>query len=74
MYLRYVNKNLGGVAVKALRPPLAASRRWTTRDSSGHTIYLTQERWDHITAPMNHPEMRDYEAHLKETIESGQHS
>jgi hypothetical protein len=51
---------------------MAAGRRWTIRDQSGHTIYLTQERWDHITALMNHPEMVRYEEHLKETIESGQ--
>jgi hypothetical protein len=51
---------------------MADGRRWTIRDRSGHTIYLTQERWDHITAPMNHPEMVHYEEHLKETVASGQ--
>jgi hypothetical protein len=51
---------------------MPAGRRWTIRDQSGHTIYLTQERWDHITAPMNHPEMVCYEEHLKEPIDSGQ--
>jgi hypothetical protein len=44
---------------------MAAGIRWTIRDQSGHTIYLTQERWDHITAPLNHPEMIRYEEHLK---------
>jgi hypothetical protein len=44
----------------------------TIRDQSGHIIYLMQERWDHITAPMNHPEMVPYEEHLKETVASGQ--
>jgi hypothetical protein len=44
---------------------MPAGRRWTIRDQSGHTIYLTQERWDYITTPMNHPEMVRYEEHLK---------
>ena len=51
---------------------MATGRRWTIRDQSGHAIYLTQERRDHITAPLNHPEMIRYEEHLKETVESGQ--
>jgi len=51
---------------------MAAGRYWTIRDPSGHTIYLTWERWDHITALMNHPEMVRYEEHLQETVESGQ--
>jgi hypothetical protein len=51
---------------------MAAGIRWTIRDQSGHIIYLTQERWDHITAPLNHPEMIRYEEHLKETVASGQ--
>jgi hypothetical protein len=51
---------------------MAAGRRWTIRDRSSHSIYLTQERWDHITAPMNHLEMIRYEEHLKETVESGE--
>ncbi len=46
-------------------------RRWTVRDRDGHEIYLTQERWDHITEPINHPEMIAYEEHLKDTIRSG---
>src|SRR2546430_14588225 len=57
--------------------PMPAGRRWTIRDQSGHTIYLTQERWDHITAPLNHPELNHpemihYEEHLKEIVASGQ--
>jgi hypothetical protein len=34
-------------------------------------IWLSQERWHHIVAPMNHPEMALYEEQLKETIQSG---
>jgi hypothetical protein len=34
-------------------------------------IYLTQERWEHIIDPANHPEMADYEDHRKETIRLG---
>jgi hypothetical protein len=44
---------------------MAAGIGWTIRDQSGHTIYLTQERCDHITVPLNHPEMIHYEEHLK---------
>ena len=47
-------------------------KRWTVRDRYGNDIYLTQERWEHIIDPINHPEMFAYENHLKETIESGQ--
>jgi hypothetical protein len=45
--------------------------RWTTRDRFGHEIYLTDERWMHITEAINHPEMIDFENHLKETVENG---
>jgi len=50
---------------------MAAGRRWTVRDRYNNAIYLTQERWGHITEPINHPEMSAYEEHLKETIRSG---
>jgi hypothetical protein len=30
--------------------------RWTVRDRFGNEIYLTQERWEHIVLPFNHPE------------------
>jgi hypothetical protein len=48
-----------------------AGKRWVVHDRYGNKIYLTDERWEHITDPMNHPEMSDYEEHLKETIRSG---
>jgi hypothetical protein len=47
-------------------------KRWTVRDRYSHDIYLTQERWEHIIEPMNHPEMEDFEEELKETIQRGQ--
>jgi hypothetical protein len=46
-------------------------KRWTMQDRNGNEIYLTDERWLHITDPINHPEMNDYEEELKETIQTG---
>jgi len=50
---------------------MTAGVRWVVRDRYGNEIYLADERWEHITEPMNHPEMSAYEAQLKETIQSG---
>lgn len=47
------------------------SIRWTVNDHYGNEICLTRERWEHIADPINHPEMSDFEGHLKETIRSG---
>jgi len=47
------------------------NRRWIERDRSGNEIYLTEERWEHITSPANHPEMSGYENELRETIRVG---
>lgn len=49
-----------------------AGRRWVVRDRYGNDIYLTDERWAHIVAPVNHPEMSAYEHHLRETVQVGQ--
>jgi hypothetical protein len=46
-------------------------RRWVVRDRYGNEIYLTQERWAHIVAPTNHPEMAEYEDQLKDAIQTG---
>lgn len=46
-------------------------RRWIEQDRYGNEIYLTEERWEHIVSPTNHPEMLDYENELRETIRSG---
>ena len=51
---------------------MTAGKRWQVRDRYNNEIYLTEERWEHITAPINHPEMADYEEALKETIWRGQ--
>jgi hypothetical protein len=32
--------------------------RWTVQDRYGNSIYLTQERWEHIVQSVNHPEMK----------------
>lgn len=50
---------------------MPSERRWTVHDRYNNDIYLTQERWQHITEPINHPEMSAYEDYLKETIQSG---
>lgn len=48
-----------------------SGKRWTVQDRYGNKIYLTQERWQHIIDDTNHPEMMDYEEHLKTTIKRG---
>jgi len=50
---------------------MVRSRRWDERDRYGNDIYLTDERWEHITEPANHPEMLAYEDELRQTIRSG---
>jgi pyruvate formate-lyase activating enzyme-like uncharacterized protein len=48
-----------------------SGKRWTVQDRYGNTIYMTQERWEHIIDATNHPEMADCEAHLKQAIQRG---
>ncbi len=50
---------------------IVQGRRWNERDRYGNDIYLTDERWNHITEPINHPEMLAYEDQLRQTIRSG---
>jgi hypothetical protein len=45
--------------------------RWQVYDRYGNSIYLTQERWEHIIDPLNHPEFVGQEEKLKETIQQG---
>lgn len=45
--------------------------RWSIQDRYGNSVYLTQERWDHIIEDINHPEMQEYEEELKKTIRIG---
>ncbi len=46
-------------------------KRWIIQDQYGNVIYLTKERWEHITNETNHPEMRDYEEYLKTAVRKG---
>ena len=46
-------------------------RRWSVRDQYGNEIYLTDERWEHIIDPLNHPEMAEYEGELQVTLQTG---
>ncbi len=48
-----------------------SGKLWSLRDRYGNHIYLTNERWEHITNPLNHPEMLDYAGELKETLRVG---
>ena len=48
-----------------------SGRRWTVRDRYNNEIYLTQERWEHIVDPLNHPEMVIYEEYLQTTLQQG---
>lgn len=50
---------------------MKSDKRWEVNDRYGNRIYLTEERWEHITEDINHPEMADNENELKETIRSG---
>ena len=45
--------------------------RWKVQDRYGNSIYLPQERWEHIIDPLNHLEMEDYEEGLKEIVQTG---
>jgi len=40
-------------------------------DRYGNMIYLTEERWNHITETTNHLEMQDYENHVQDVIQTG---
>jgi hypothetical protein len=48
-----------------------AGKRWTVQDRDDHPVYLTEERWQHIVAVNNHPEMAYYEDQLKTAIQQG---
>jgi hypothetical protein len=49
----------------------SSGKRWTVQGRDGNPVYLTKERWQHIIEANNHPEMADYEEHLKTTIQHG---
>ncbi len=44
-------------------------RRWTVQDRDGRTIYLTQERWQHIVD--RHNELTDHFEDVLDTIRQG---
>jgi len=46
-------------------------KRWTQRDRFGNDIYLTHERWEHITSADNHPEVTPFSNLLVDTIRFG---
>lgn len=48
-----------------------SEKRWTIKDRDGNLIYLTEERWQHIIDPDNHPEMEGYEGYLKSALQKG---
>ncbi|MBM4423506.1 MAG: hypothetical protein FJ030_08950 [Chloroflexi bacterium] len=48
-----------------------SGKRWTVQDRDGNSIYLTEERWRHITDAENHPEIAEYEGHLQKTLQKG---
>ena len=50
---------------------VSSGKRWTLQDRYGNLIYLTQERWAHIIAGTNHPEMEIYEEYLKMALKKG---
>ena len=50
---------------------MADGRMWTVRDRHGNDVYLSDERWHHITEPINHPDMVHFMAELQETIRYG---
>lgn len=50
---------------------MTLSQRWLVKDRVGNPIYLTEERWAHIIEAENHPELREHESELQETICSG---
>ncbi len=48
-----------------------SGKRWTVYDRDGNPVYLSEERWHHITDAENHPEMISFEEHLKTTLRQG---
>lgn len=45
--------------------------RWIVQDREGNPIYMSEERWHHITEPDNHPEVAEFEEVLKTTLQKG---
>lgn len=58
---------IDGIIRTIIQEPVMAAlgKRWTIRDRDGNPIYLTEERWHHITEPNGHPEVAEFEEALK---------
>lgn len=50
---------------------MADGKLWTQVDRFGNEIYLTAERWAHLVAPDNHPEIEPFFQQVRETIQKG---
>lgn len=50
---------------------MTGGKLWTQVDRFGNEIYLTAERWAHIVAPDNHPEVGLFFEQVRETIQKG---
>lgn len=50
---------------------MSSGKAWTVQDRYGNYIYLTWERWHHITDPDNHPEVEPYFDYIATTIQRG---
>jgi hypothetical protein len=48
---------------------MQSGRRWSVQDAHKNTVYITDERWQHILE--SHPEMEEHEAELRETVRLG---
>ena len=46
-------------------------KMWVQYDRFGNELYLTYERWEHITDLDNHPEIELYSEDVQETIRVG---
>ncbi len=50
---------------------MPSGKLWMQNDRFGNAIYLTDERWEHIIDPDNHPEIEPFLAQIRATIQLG---
>ncbi len=50
---------------------MSEGKRWSVFDRYKNEICITDERWNHIIEPTNHPEMTLCEEQLKQTLRKG---
>lgn len=48
---------------------MATGKLWVQQDRFGNEIYLTEERWQHIVDPDNHPEVATRFDLIRETLD-----